>query len=126
MLAKVPFPRPDVTLELLCSDLNGDLNVSESLLDDLSLEVFSHTTLSAFPVLTKLFEMQDIFLDIHFYIERKGRDFDLISLPSHRSWFGLGETDEEITEAMRLLREADVDLITIGQYLAPSSSTTPW
>ena len=33
---------------------------------------------------------------------------------------GLGETDDEITEALQLLKDAGVDLITIGQYLAPS------
>ena len=33
---------------------------------------------------------------------------------------GVGETDEEILEAMRLLRGVGVDLLTIGQYLAPS------
>ena len=35
---------------------------------------------------------------------------------------GVGETDEEILEALELLREAGVDLITIGQYLAPSAN----
>ena len=33
---------------------------------------------------------------------------------------GLGETNEEIVETMDLIRKANVDLITIGQYLAPS------
>ena len=33
---------------------------------------------------------------------------------------GMGETIEEVKEAMRLLRSWDVDLITIGQYLQPS------
>ena len=33
---------------------------------------------------------------------------------------GLGETNDEITEALHLLRDAKVDLVTIGQYLAPS------
>ena len=33
---------------------------------------------------------------------------------------GLGETDDEIIEALHLLRDANVDLVTIGQYLAPS------
>jgi lipoic acid synthetase len=32
---------------------------------------------------------------------------------------GLGETDDEVSAAMRLLREADVDMLTLGQYLAP-------
>lgn len=33
---------------------------------------------------------------------------------------GLGETEEELLEAMRELREAGCDLLTIGQYLQPS------
>ena len=35
---------------------------------------------------------------------------------------GLGETTEEIIETMRDLRAADCDILTIGQYLAPSSA----
>jgi lipoic acid synthetase len=35
---------------------------------------------------------------------------------------GHGESADEITEAMRLLREHDVDFLTIGQYLRPSES----
>ncbi len=33
---------------------------------------------------------------------------------------GMGETDEEVLECLADLREARVDLVTIGQYLAPS------
>jgi lipoic acid synthetase len=35
---------------------------------------------------------------------------------------GLGETDEEILQTMRDLRDHNVNMLTIGQYLAPSSS----
>ena len=38
---------------------------------------------------------------------------------------GLGETDEEILEVMRDLRAHGVDMLTIGQYLAPSSAHLP-
>ena len=38
---------------------------------------------------------------------------------------GLGETDEEIVEALQRLRDAKVDLVTIGQYLAPSPKHLP-
>jgi lipoyl synthase len=34
---------------------------------------------------------------------------------------GLGETNEEVVETMRDLRERGVDVVTIGQYLQPSS-----
>jgi lipoic acid synthetase len=33
---------------------------------------------------------------------------------------GLGETNEEVLEVMRHLREVDVDILTLGQYLRPS------
>jgi len=38
---------------------------------------------------------------------------------------GLGETDDEILQTMRDMRAHDIDMLTIGQYLAPSSSHLP-
>ncbi len=38
---------------------------------------------------------------------------------------GLGETDEEILQVMRDMREHNVDMLTIGQYLQPSEHHLP-
>ena len=38
---------------------------------------------------------------------------------------GLGETDEEILAVMRDMRAHQIDMLTIGQYLAPSNSHLP-
>ena len=38
---------------------------------------------------------------------------------------GLGETDEEILEVMQDMRNHQIDMLTIGQYLAPSSHHLP-
>ena len=38
---------------------------------------------------------------------------------------GLGETDDEILQVMRDMRAHDIDMLTIGQYLAPSTSHLP-
>ncbi|MGZ5442681.1 MAG: lipoyl synthase [Thermoanaerobaculia bacterium] len=38
---------------------------------------------------------------------------------------GLGETDDEILDVARDLREAGVDIFTMGQYLAPSEKNHP-
>ena len=38
---------------------------------------------------------------------------------------GLGETDEEILTVMQDMRDHQIDMLTIGQYLAPSSSHIP-
>ena len=38
---------------------------------------------------------------------------------------GLGETDEEVLQVMQDMRNHQIDMLTIGQYLAPSSSHLP-
>ena len=38
---------------------------------------------------------------------------------------GLGETDDELSECMDDLLEADVDVLTMGQYLQPTSNHLP-
>jgi lipoic acid synthetase len=38
---------------------------------------------------------------------------------------GLGETDEEILQVMQDMRNHNIDMLTIGQYLAPSTSHIP-
>lgn len=38
---------------------------------------------------------------------------------------GLGETDEEVLDLMRMLKDADVDLVTIGQYMQPTHDHLP-
>jgi lipoic acid synthetase len=38
---------------------------------------------------------------------------------------GLGETDEEVEQALRDLRAVPVDVVTVGQYLRPNPSCAP-
>ena len=38
---------------------------------------------------------------------------------------GLGETEEEVRQAMVDLREAAVDILTLGQYLTPTLKHVP-
>jgi lipoic acid synthetase len=38
---------------------------------------------------------------------------------------GLGETEEEVIQTMRDLRDQNVDIVTIGQYLQPSKKHLP-
>ena len=38
---------------------------------------------------------------------------------------GLGETDEEILQVMQDMRAHQIDMLTLGQYLAPSNSHLP-
>lgn len=110
---------PELTLELLCSDLAGDLSALELLLKDSPLRVFAHNV-ECVPSLDRRvrdhrasFE-QSIKILEHAKLVRP----DIITKTS--LMVGVGETDEQISEALALVRAANVDLVTIGQYLAPS------
>jgi lipoic acid synthetase len=110
---------PEVTLELLCSDLAGDLEDLANLLDDLELEVFAHNV-ECVPRLDRVVRdhRASFAQSISILVEAKRLRPDILTKSS--IMVGLGESDEEVTEAMQMLREANVDLVTIGQYLAPS------
>ena len=38
---------------------------------------------------------------------------------------GLGESDREVEQALRMIRESGVDIVTLGQYLQPSYKHIP-
>jgi lipoyl synthase len=54
---------------------------------------------------------------------RQGRDAGMVT--KSNLILGMGETREEISEALRDLRDAGCDLVTITQYLRPSSRHHP-
>ena len=110
---------PEVTLELLCSDLAGDHQDLADLLNGLELEVFAHNVECVPRLDSKVRDHRASFeQSIGILKEAKRLRPDILTKSS--IMVGLGETDEEITEALQMLREAKVDLVTIGQYLAPS------
>ena len=110
---------PEVTLELLCSDLAGDHLDLADLLNGLELEVFAHNVECVPRLDSKVRDHRATFeQSIGILKEAKRLRPDILTKSS--IMVGLGETDEEITQALQMLRDAEVDLVTIGQYLAPS------
>ena len=109
----------EVTLELLCSDLAGDHGDLENLLDGLGLEVFAHNV-ECVPRLDSVVRDARASFEQSIGILKKAKELRPDILTKSSIMVGLGETNEEISHTLKLLREADVDLVTIGQYLAPS------
>ena len=118
-LAAVSESSPEVTLELLCSDLAGDLSDLAHLLEGSPLKVFAHNV-ECVPRLDSIVRdpRASFNQSIQILKEAKRLRPDIITKSS--IMVGVGETDDEVLEAMKLLREVNVDLLTIGQYLAPS------
>ena len=112
---------PEVTLELLCSDLAGDHVALEHLLNDSPLAVFAHNV-ECVPRLDATVRDARASFSQSLEILRQAKVLRPDILTKSSLMVGVGETDDEILEALELLREAGVDLVTIGQYLAPSAN----
>ena len=109
---------PDVTLELLCSDLAGDIDDLKLLLEGSPLKIFAHNVECVPRLDSKVRDPRASFSQsIQILKEAKRIRPDILTKSS--IMVGLGETDQEVIETMKLLREIDVDILTIGQYLQP-------
>ena len=115
---------PMVGLELLCSDLDGNIEALESLLQDLPLRVFAHNV-ECVPRLDRIVrDPRASFSQSLRILSEAGRLRPDIKIKSSLM-VGLGETDQEVVDAMMLLRDAGVHMITIGQYLRPTDRHLP-
>ena len=115
---------PMVGLELLCSDLDGNIEALESLLQDLPLRVFAHNV-ECVPRLDRIVrDPRASFSQSLRILREAGRLRPDLKIKSSLM-VGLGETDQEVIDAMGLLRDAGVHMITIGQYLRPTDRHLP-
>ncbi len=119
-IAAVHESQPHVTLELLSSDLAGDHEALAHLLDGSPLAVFAHNV-ECVPRLDRTVRDHRASFSQSLEILRQAKILRPDIITKSSLMVGVGERDEEITEALHLLRDAGVDLITIGQYLAPSA-----
>ncbi len=114
---------PATTIELLSSDLDGNSRALEHLLDDIPLAVFAHNV-ECVPRLDA--QVRDARASFSQSIEvlRQAKHLRPDLWTKSSIMVGLGETDEEVVDAMRALRDVGVELLTLGQYLSPGRPGT--
>jgi lipoyl synthase len=115
--------RTGAAVEVLISDLDGNRDALRAVLQSRP-EVLAHNIetvprlYSAVRPVAKYQRSLDVLRWAH--EERSSGMLTKSSL-----MLGLGETEDEILEVARDLREAGVDIFTMGQYLAPSEKNHP-
>jgi len=113
--------RPDTTIELLCSDLDGNWQALEHLLAEIPLQVFAHNVECVPRLDDQVRDPRASFSQsLEVLCRAKALRPDLWTKSS--IMVGVGETDDEVVCAMKRLREARVEMLTLGQYLAPGRS----
>ena len=115
---------PEVGLELLCSDLSGNLEALESLLDNAPLQVFAHNVETVRRLTPRVRDPRATF-EQSILILKKAKELRPDIMTKSSIMLGLGETEEDIIETFTELRNAKVDLLTLGQYLAPGPGYLP-
>src|SRR4051812_42163252 len=114
---------PATGIELLSSDLAGNWTALAKLLDGIPLTVFAHNV-ECVPRLDGLVRDPRASFTQSVEVLLRARDLRP-DVPTKSSLMvGLGETDDEVIAAMQMLRGAGVELLTLGQYLAPGRPGT--
>jgi len=113
---------PDVAVEVLVSDFGGR-GASVDAVADARPDVFNHNV-ETVPRLYKTVRPGADYRRSLAVLARAGERAP--GMPTKSGlMLGLGETHDEVVEAMRDLREAGVELLTLGQYLRPSAAHLP-
>lgn len=111
---------PQTKFETLIPDFKGMKENMERLFVE-KPEVLSHN-LETVRRLTKQVRVQAKY-DRSLDVLKHAKEFGLRTKSG--IMLGLGETDEEIMESMNDLRDAKVDVLTLGQYLQPTKQHLP-
>lgn len=110
---------PQATIEILTSDFHGNPNAWKTVMA-IKPEVFNYNleTVRSLTPKVRHTATYDRTLNFLSYAKRNKQHPQMLI----KSGFmvGLGESDDEVKEALQDLAKAGVDIVTIGQYLQPS------
>ena len=114
---------PQTKIEVLVPDFRGRMEIALEALRQSPPDIFNHN-LETIP---RLYKQARPGADYHWSLTLLQRfKAEHPNVPTKSGlMLGLGETDEEILEVMRDLRDHDVNMLTLGQYLQPSQHHLP-
>ena len=110
---------PGILVEVLIPDFQGDIGDLKQVVDARP-DVIAHnieTTLSLTPLVRDPRAQYWQSLSVLRNVKKLSRHIYTKS----SIMVGLGESEEEVAQAMTHLRQAEVDFLTVGQYLRPSA-----
>jgi len=113
---------PDARVEVLTPDFQGDPEAVARVLDA-GPDIFNHN-METVPRLYRRVRPQADYrqsLDVLKFAKQHRP----AALTKSGAMLGLGETVDEVHQLMRDLRQADVDVATLGQYLQPTRRNLP-
>ena len=114
---------PHMHIEVLVPDFRGRMEVALDILAEDPPDVFNHNLESVPSLYKKIRPGSDYQWSLDLLKKYKQRCPDVLTKSG--LMLGLGETKEEVIQVMKDMREHDIDMITLGQYLQPSRNHLP-
>ena len=113
---------PKVTIELLIPDMQGDKDLIDIIIDS-EPNILNHNIETVPELYDKVRPMANFERSIELldYVKKIKPDMRTKS----GIMLGLGETEEQVLEVFKRLREVDCDMLTLGQYLQPTAKHIP-
>ena len=111
-----------ITIEVLIPDFGGSFKALTSVVKS-GPHVINHN-IETVPRLYRKVRPEAVY-NRSLNLLKKVKHIDPTTITKSGLMVGLGETMNEVVDVMNDLRKADCDLITIGQYLQPSSKHHP-
>lgn len=122
-IRKIRERLPECRIEVLIPDFDGNWDALEMVMEARP-DVLNHN-IETVPRLFRRFRPRASFYQ-SVELLRRARDLGGTEVVTKSGiMVGAGERNEEVIEVMADLRRADVDVMTIGQYLAPSVTHWP-
>ena len=114
---------PSIIVEVLIPDFKGDVN-SLKKIADAKPQVIAHNIETVERLQAKVRDVRANYRQSLAVLEN-AKKIDPKIFTKSSIMLGLGETDEEIIQAMKDLRSIGVDILTLGQYLRPTDWHIP-
>jgi len=109
---------PKLELEILVPDFRGRMDIAIDILKQTPPDVFNHNLETVPSLYKKVRPGSDYQWSLDLLKRYKQECPDVMTKSG--LMLGIGETKEEVIQVMKDMREHDIDMITLGQYLQPS------
>jgi lipoic acid synthetase len=114
---------PGIEIEILVPDFRGRMEVALEIINSCPPDVFNHNLETVPRLYKKCRPGSDYQWSLNLLKQFKQKHS---SVPSKSGlMLGLGEETEEVVQVLRDMREHDVEMLTLGQYLQPSKHHLP-
>ncbi|USD20709.1 lipoyl synthase [Microbulbifer variabilis] len=114
---------PNLQVEILTPDFRGRMDIALDILEKQAPDVFNHNLETVPRLYRESRPGANYKWSLKLLQEYKKRRPDVLTKSG--LMVGLGEEKEEIFQVMDDMREYDIDMLTIGQYLQPSKEHLP-